>query len=302
VVIRAPRRPAATAVYDEVGSRHVGVRHSFEHCFEHYFEHYIERRNQESAMTHANVVANQKRGAFLVLRSAVISALAASCTLAVSPSPASAQIFFQRGERAPVRDPERTFQAYPLSWVELKRENVVMQQRDYSCGAAALATLIQYHLQGDATELGLLLEMTRMLDAEQLEDRIRNGLSMTDLRLLSVRIGYLASVVRLDIEQLRDSKVPLVVGIVVNGYNHFVVYRGMDDHYVYLADPARGNVRTPIFQFQQQWQKNAALVVVKAEETGDVRSIFMVWPEEMFLGTLNREFVRQQATTKILPY
>ncbi len=253
-------------------------------------------------MTSAKVVATQQRSAFLVLRIAVICALGAVFAVAASPSTARAQIFFQRGERAPVRDPERTFQTYPESWVELRRENVVMQQRDYSCGAAALATLMQYHLNGDATELGLLLELTEMLTVEEMVDRVKNGLSMTDLRLLSVRLGYLASVVRLDLKQLRESKVPLVVGVVVNGYNHFVVYRGMDDRYVYLADPARGNVRTPIFKFQQQWQKNAALVVVKPEETGDVRSLFMVWPEEMFLGTLNREFVRQQATTKILPY
>ena len=65
--------------------------------------------------------------------------------------------------RAPIRDDQRWFQKSVKTWRELSRENIVMQQRDYSCGAAALATLMRYHLKENVTELQLLVEVVRML-------------------------------------------------------------------------------------------------------------------------------------------
>ena len=37
----------------------------------------------------------------------------------------------------PVRDPEHIFSKRVKNYKELKRQNIVMQKRDYSCGAAA---------------------------------------------------------------------------------------------------------------------------------------------------------------------
>ena len=203
---------------------------------------------------------------------------------------------------AMVRDEDRNFRLYVKSWTELPKENVVLQQRDYSCGAAALATMIRYHWGDNVTELQLLLEVVKMLSEEELKERVKNGLSLTDLRRLAVRVGYEAAIGRLEFDKLRESKIPLVVGIVVNKFDHFVVYRGMDDEFVYLADPARGNVRTPIAEFKKQWQKNAVLVVVKPN--GDLKKIspLLVSGEELFLGELNRRYLRDQTTTKFVPY
>jgi predicted double-glycine peptidase len=204
---------------------------------------------------------------------------------------------------APVRDEEHTFRRHVMSWRELQRENVVMQQRDYSCGAAALATLIRYHWDGETTEIQLLVEVVRMLTPEEMKERIKNGLSLTDLRRLAVRTGYLSSIGRLEFEKLREVKVPLIVGITVNDFDHFVVYRGTDGQYVYLADPARGNVRTPIPEFLEQWQKNAVLVVVKRGAKAEKKSPLLVRPEEIFLGELNRLHVRKrlESFTPVLP-
>jgi hypothetical protein len=204
--------------------------------------------------------------------------------------------------RAPIRDPDHTFRRYVKSWLELRNQNIVMQQRDYSCGAAALATLIRYHWGESATETQLLREVIRMLTPEEMKERIQNGLALTDLRRVAVRIGYLATIGRLDFEKLRQSKVPLIVGIVVDDFDHFVVYRGTDGYYVYLADPVRGNVRTPIPKFLEQWQKNLALVVVKRGEDVKVKtSPLMVQPDEIFQGELNRLYLRDRVTSKVLP-
>lgn len=203
---------------------------------------------------------------------------------------------------APLRDPEHSFRRHVRSWLELQRQNVAMQQRDYSCGAAALATLLRYHWADNVTETQILREVVAMLTAEEMKERIKNGLALTDLRRVSVRMGYLATIGRLKFENLRESKIPLIVGIIVNNYDHFVVYRGTDGYYVYLADPARGNVRTPIPEFLKQWQKNLALVVVKPGAEALVKSSpLMVGCEEKSLGELNRQYLRDQVTAKVFP-
>lgn len=202
---------------------------------------------------------------------------------------------------APVRDREHVFQQYPKSWTGLRTENVVMQQRDYSCGAASLATLIRYHWEDQVTETQLIVEVVKMLTPEEMKERIENGLSLTDLRRLAVKLGYLSTIGRLEFDKLSESKVPLIVGIVVNGFDHFVVFRGTDGDFVYLADPARGNIRTPVAEFKQQWQKNAVLVVVKPGVKPDRISVLSVRPEETLLGETNRQYIRRRVTSDIAP-
>ncbi len=141
-----------------------------------------------------------------------------------------------------------------------------------------------------------------MLTPEEMKERIQNGLALTDLRRVAVRVGYLATIGRLDFEKLRQSKIPLIVGIVVDDFDHFVVYRGTDGYYGYLADPARGNVRTPIPEFLKQWQKNLALVVItRGEGPKEKTSPLVVQPEETFLGELNRLYLRDRVTGKMSP-
>ena len=199
---------------------------------------------------------------------------------------------------APIRDRQRTFRRHVRSWHALRKQNVVLQQRDYSCGAAALATLIKYHLGSPATETSLILELIRMLSVEEMRERYQKGLSLADLRRLAVRLGHLASVGRLEFAELREAKTPLIVGIVVNGFEHFVVYRGTDDKYVYLADPARGNVRVPISTFEKQWQENAVLVIIKRGQKRPRQSPLQLQPDESLVGKQNWLYLRRQVSTK----
>ena len=108
---------------------------------------------------------------------------------------------------------------------------------------------------------------------------------------------YQASIGKLDFQKLQESKIPLIVGIIVEGYDHFVVVRGTDGIYVYLADSARGNIRVLKEDFLKQWQKNLALVVVKPGVDPNRVSPLAVRPDEMSLGELNRLFVRRQLST-----
>lgn len=195
--------------------------------------------------------------------------------------------------RAPARDEQRIARRYVKSWHERRRENVVMQSKDFSCGAAALATLLQ-HFWGDTiTEERLLTELDKMLTQTEIADRITNGLTLTDLRRVAIRLKYQATIGKLEFSKLYESRVPVVVGVEVRDYKHFVVYRGTDGEYVYLADPARGNLRTPISQFVEQWQDNAVLVVAKPNVRVPTTSDLSVRNEERELGWLNSQLIRK---------
>ncbi len=221
--------------------------------------------------------------------------LAIAWLVVTDSSPAFAQQ--GTGPRSPVRDPNRVFRRYPKSWTEIKTQNIVTQQRDFSCGAAALATMLTYHLGSSTSEYRLLQELDAMLSKEEILDRMEKGLTLTDLRRLAVRLDYPATIGRLSTQQLLQAKTPLILGIIANEYDHFVVYRGTDGKYAYLADPARGNLRVPLREFTGQWQQNLALVVVPKDNSTIDWSPLMVQFEETLLGETNRLYVRDRLTT-----
>lgn len=227
------------------------------------------------------------------------SRIAAGATLAVTLCAGWSPAW---GQRAPLRDPNHIIQKRICSYQELQRRNVVMQARDFSCGAASMATLVRYFWGDPVTEETFLRAVDKVLtNPEDRLDRIKNGLTMTDLRRAAVSEGYLATIGKLSIEELRQAKVPLIVGIVVDGYDHFVVYRGADDYYVYLADSARGNLRVPIWEFRCQWQENAVLIVAKDDVDPPTFSALTVRPDEMYRGAMNRQMVRRELTKQHTP-
>ena len=197
-------------------------------------------------------------------------------------------------ERAPIRDPQRIIYEHVWSYKELAQRQIVMQQQDFSCGAAVLATVIRYYWGDKATEeqfLGMLpkLKLTEL----QLKDRIENGLTLTDLRDLANMAGYQASMGKVKLDELRQSRVPVIVGVKVNEHDHFVVFRGLDSRFAYLADPIRGNVRTPIPDFLKQWQKNAILVIAKPNAKVKDVNPMGVRETEIVRGALNDQTVRR---------
>ncbi len=192
----------------------------------------------------------------------------------------------------PVRDREHTFAKRVRNYRELKRQNIVMQQRDYSCGAAALATIAHYYWRDNVDEEFFLSILDHILTLEEAKERVENGLAMSDLRRAAVEAGYKAIVGKVSFQKLTESKVPLIVGITVDDYDHFVVYRGTDGIYVYLADPIRGNLRVRSHVFIKQWQKNAILAIAKPGAKVKEYSRLSITGDELFLGRLNDQVVR----------
>ena len=195
--------------------------------------------------------------------------------------------------QAPVRDDENKFRQYVWSYKALREQNVVLQKYDFSCGAASLATVLQFFWGDYVTEREILEQMVANMSVIELKDRMENGLTMTDLRRAAVKLGYEAAIGTLEYDKLQESKVPLIVGISPNGFDHFVVYRGTDGYYVYLADPVRGNIRIPGYEFAQQWQKNMVLAVAKkGDDDPPSFTPLTVTADEWFLGRMNEQLIR----------
>lgn len=167
-------------------------------------------------------------------------------------------------QRAPVRDDKFITSRHIQNWKELKNRNIVMQQRDYSCGAAALATVMRYYWNDtseNATEDKLIQYLGEVLTAEDLRDRIQNGLTMTDLEKVANKAGYDAAMVKGELSDLAKAETPVIVGLTIGEFDHFVVVRGVHGPWVYIADSIRGNLRERVPTFVQQWQEGAMLVI-----------------------------------------
>src|SRR5262245_48245033 len=120
------------------------------------------------------------------------------------------------GCAAPPRRPgaTETSDAAPRfeTWRELRDRNVVVQRYDYSCGAAALTTLLRYYF-GDERfdERDVLEAIVSRLSDDELKERIENGFSMLDLKRQAERLGYQAAGVKLDFRALPKLRGPVLV-------------------------------------------------------------------------------------------
>jgi len=128
------------------------------------------------------------------------------------------------------------------SWEALRDEGVVKQERDASCGAAALATV-------------LLMYGTKASEGEILKEAEKDGwLSFENMRKSAVKRGYRAEGYAGGIELLRQLKYPVIVFLrPEKGAEHFSVLYKMDNHKVYLADPFLGKVTMEIPRFEKVW-------------------------------------------------
>lgn len=152
-------------------------------------------------------------------------------------------------------------QAPVASLLEKRHEAVVVQQWDLSCGAAALATLLNYQHGEAVTErevAAMLVDRPEYLEHPWIV-RARHGFSLHDLRRVARRLGYEGiGLGNLTLEAL-DLMAPLIVPVDFTGYPHFVIYRGREGGEVLLADPAYGNRSMTDERFERAWIEDAAL-------------------------------------------
>ena len=159
---------------------------------------------------------------------------------------------------------------------EFTDAHVVKQQFDYSCGSAALATLLNYYLGEKLTEKQIIGGLVEYGDKKQIE-RLR-AFSLLDMKRFVEKLGYHGTGYKADIADLRTLGKPCIVPMEIFGYQHFCVFRGIFQDHVFLADPYMGNISFPVEQFSKMWQHNVAFVVTDGES---VNSALMLKEEDL---------------------
>ena len=133
---------------------------------------------------------------------------------------------------------------------ERKFANLVEQKTDFSCGAAALASILRQGYWLDVDEEHVIKGM--LVNADQ--DLVRTqGFSMLDMKRYLESIGMRARGYRITADVLPTIKIPVVVLLDIRGYKHFVVLQRADKDWVYIGDPVMGHKRYSQDDFVKGW-------------------------------------------------
>lgn len=130
-----------------------------------------------------------------------------------------------------------TFAVPVMSYTERFFSTVIRQQFDFSCGSAAVATLLTYHYDRPTSEAKVLKAMFEGGDREKIR---QVGFSLLDMKNYFASVGLDADGFTVPLDQLAEAGVPAITLIEINGYRHFVVIKGLTEDIALIGDPALG--------------------------------------------------------------
>ena len=152
---------------------------------------------------------------------------------------------------------ERDILVKPVS--EFRYRNVVRQAYDYSCGSAALTTILNHYLGRQFQERQIMEGLLQYGERERIIER--RGFSLLDMRRLATALGHPSGGFRAEIEDLKTLDHPAIVPISYGGFKHFVVLREYRDGHIHVADPALGNISFTETKFEEVWEQNVLFIV-----------------------------------------
>ena len=156
-----------------------------------------------------------------------------------------------------------SFTVSVTSWRDIPFRTVVRQQFDYSCGSAAVATLLRFHYGLSVSESEVFQHMYDRGDQE----RIRAvGFSMLDMRSYLEARGFRADGLRLPFERLATLGVPTIALITHHNYRHFVVVKGIEGDRVLIGDPTFGLQTYTRADFEAAW--NGVVLAIRETPAG----------------------------------
>ncbi|MGR5145415.1 C39 family peptidase [Photobacterium alginatilyticum] len=135
--------------------------------------------------------------------------------------------------------------------------DVFRQQYDFSCGSAAVASLVTYHYDLETSENDVFKYMFKHGNKEKIE---KQGFSMLDMKNYLVSIGLDANGYNIPLDKFSKIRIPAITIVNFDGYMHFVVIKGMNSNQVILGDPSRGTVVMPIDDFKTYYKGSVLLV------------------------------------------
>lgn len=134
----------------------------------------------------------------------------------------------------------------------------VRQQYDFSCGSAAVSTLLTFHYDHPVTEAQVFEAMYQRGDREKIQ---REGFSLLDMKRYLEHLGFEANGFDVPLDRLVEAGLPGIALINENGYNHFVVIKGVRHGRVLVGDPAVGTRTMTLERFRTMWTNGIVFVI-----------------------------------------
>lgn len=208
----------------------------------------------------------------------VLAALIGLC--AAGPSPADSVVV-----------PYEIGGAYRLPITSMKGARfraMIRQQYDFSCGSAALSTLLTYHYGYKVTEEAVFTEMYNSGDQAKIR---RDGFSLLDMKRYLEHHGFKADGFEAPLEKLEQVGIPAIVLINENGYNHFVVVKGLRDGRVLVGDPSAGTRAMTKAGLEQMWTNGILFVISNRQELAqfNIAAEWNALPKAPLVDGIDRE-------------
>lgn len=146
--------------------------------------------------------------------------------------------------------------------IEDQFRGIARQQYDYSCGSAALTTLLNGYLGTNLSERETIDGMLRYGEYDRIVDR--RSFSLLDMKRYVTALGYNSGGFKGQFSDLISLDKPAIVPIAYGGFKHFVVYKGFRDGRIFVADPALGHLSFSAQKFQEIWDNNTLFILMPA--------------------------------------
>lgn len=171
---------------------------------------------------------------------------------------------------------------------EARYRTTIRQQFDFSCGSAAVATLLTYQYGYPVSEQVVFANM--YVNGDQAKIRTE-GFSLLDMKRFLESRGFLADGYELPLSKLEETQVPAIVLIVEDGYHHFVVVKGVKGNRVLIGDPARGTRALEREHFERIWDSQLLFVIHNRTENArfNLASDWRVAPSGPYWMGVNRD-------------
>lgn len=141
---------------------------------------------------------------------------------------------------------------------------IVRQAYDYSCGSAALTTLLNGYVGTDLSEQQTMNGLLKFGETERIIER--RSFSLLDMKRFVEALGLESGGYKGEFLDLVKQGQPAIVPISYAGFKHFVVYKAYKNGRVYVADPALGNISFDEQRFKEIWENNTLFLINVAPE------------------------------------
>ena len=143
-------------------------------------------------------------------------------------------------------------------------QGIVRQAYDYSCGSAALTTLLNGYVGTQLNEQQVMSGLMKFGETDKIVER--RSFSLLDMKRFVSALGLESGGYRGEFKDLVNQDQPAIVPISYAGFKHFVVYKGYKNGRVYVADPALGNISFDERRFQDIWENNTLFLINVPEQ------------------------------------